>query len=151
RVLSKTSADANARAVEPRARRARARVAVTLHDSMTAAADIRWLAVEAPATEEARDALRDGGAAPPLRLTSEERLARAKKLADVGRIDEALSEIDLAATQGATAPAVLHAKGWAYYTARADYRKAAALLEQAAAQNPKEKVRDAFYAARALA
>jgi soluble lytic murein transglycosylase len=151
RVIQKAPTDSESRAAETSARRARARLAEVLHDKVTAAIDFRWLAVEAPASDAARDAFGTApGKRPAPNLTSDERLTRAKKLAEAGRLDDALTEIDAASAQGAAAPIVLHARGWAYYVARADYRKASELLEQASLQNPKERVRDAFFAARAL-
>lgn len=152
RVIQRSAADAESRAAEPKARRARARVAAALHDSATAALDVRWLLVEAPASDEAADVAHEVSAdKAAASLTADERLGRAKKLAEAARLDEALAEIDKAAAQGAPGPAVLHARGWAYYTARSDYAKASDLLAQASAANPKERVRDAFYSARALA
>lgn len=150
RVIGKAPSDAEGRAVEAKARCARARIAEALHDAVTAAVDRRWLAVEAAASDEAVEALRAAPSGFLSRLSSEERLTRAKKFAEVGKLQEALAEVDAAASQGATAAAVVHARGWVYYTSRADYRKASELLEQASAQNPKERVRDAFYSARAL-
>lgn len=151
RVIMKAPSDGDSRAVEAKARLARARLAEALHDAVTAAVDLRWLAVEAPASDEAQEVFGTalGKRAPPA-LTSDERLTRAKKLAEAGKLDDALSDIDAAASQGAPPPLVLHARGWAYYSARADYRKASELLERASAENPKERVRDAFFAARAL-
>ncbi len=142
--------DAESRALEPLVRSARARVARSLKDFATAAKDLRWLAVEAPVCAAAKDA-ETGLAAcvPPGRLSIDEHFTRAKRFAEAGRLDAALAEIDRAAAEHASPADVTRAKGFAYYVSRADYAKASELLDRAAKLD-KDKVRDLFYAARAL-
>jgi soluble lytic murein transglycosylase len=146
--------DARSSAVRVRARAARARLAAALHDAGGAATDLRWLAIEAPETEAGRTAEADLAAlVPPAHLTAEQKLARGKKLAEAGRLSDALESIDGAATCPGEKPAassLVRARGFACYLSRADYPQAAALLDQSSRLDAKEAARDAFYAARAL-
>ena len=136
-------AEASLRRVE--ALSARVRVARALHDVGSAATDLRFLAVEAPATDagfRAEAELRE--LVPPSRLTAEQRLTRAQKLAEAGRVDDALAGIDALAKNPGEKPApaaVLHARGWAYYSSRSDYSKAAEFLEQASHLGGQDAVR----------
>jgi soluble lytic murein transglycosylase len=142
-------------ALRVRARAARAHVATLLHDTATAETDFRWLAIEAPVTEAGGRAVAALAAlSPPTRLTAEQQLIRAKRFAEAGRIDDALACIDAAAAPARDTPsaaALVRARGFAYYASRADYLKAAELLEQSARLDAKEAARDSFFSARALA
>jgi soluble lytic murein transglycosylase len=146
---------AEAAALRVRAREARAHVASLLHDAAAFEADLRWLSLEAPATEAGRRAIAALGAlSPPARLSAEQQLTRARRLAEAGRIDDALASIDAAAATARDTPsaaALVRARGFAYYASRSDYLKAADLLEQSARLDAKEAPRDSFHAARALA
>jgi soluble lytic murein transglycosylase len=146
--------DPRAFATRVEARALRAKIARDLHDSATAATDLRWLAIEAAGTDAGRAALAGLAAlSPPAHLTPEQELIRSKKLAESGRLDEALVAVD-AALHGSpkpTASALVRARGFAYYASRADYAKAAVLLEEASKLDPKEAPRDLFFAARARA
>ena len=156
RALRTMGSDSGAGALRVRvlALSARARVARAMHDLATASTDLRFLAVEAPATEagfRAESDLRE--LIPPGRLTAEQRLTRARKLAEAGRIADALAAIDALAADPRALPApvvIAHARGWAYYLSRTDYAKAADLLDQASRLGGEDAVRDAFYSARAL-
>lgn len=146
--------DARAVAVRVRARTARARVARALHDVGAVATDLRWLALEAPATDAGRTAESDlASLVPPQHLTAGQKLARGKKLAEAGLLPDALEAIDGAATCPGEKPAassLVRARGQACYLSRADYAKAAAFFEQSSKLDAKEAARDAFFAARAL-
>jgi soluble lytic murein transglycosylase len=137
------------------ARALRAHVALAAHDVAGAATDLRWLAVEAPASDAGRTAEAELRAlTPPSHLTSEQQLIRAKHLAEAGDADSALAAIDRASTDTVAPPAapdLVRAKGYAYYSSRSDYGKAAALLDQSSKLDPKQAARDAFFSARALA
>lgn len=145
---------ADALRLRVRALSTRARVARAAHDAATASTDLRFLAVEAPATEAGFHAEAElGKLSPPARLTSEQRLTRARKLAEAGRLDDALAAIDALAADPrdkASPRAIAHARGWAYYLSRADYSKAAELLRAASELGGEDAVRDALYSARAL-
>jgi soluble lytic murein transglycosylase len=148
--------DATSTAIRVRARGARARIAAQLKDAATAETDLRWLAVEAPDTEAGRVAVASLAAlSPPAHLTADQELARAKRLAEAARIDDALAAIDAAGAAGTrekpSAGALVRARGFAYYLSRANYAKAAELLEQSSKMEPKEAPRDSFFSARATA
>jgi soluble lytic murein transglycosylase len=148
------ASDAHATTVRVQARALRAEVVRALGDHRSAATDLRWLAIEAPATESGRSAERElASLTPPARLTAEQELARARKLAEAGLLDDALRSIDSATQctgQKPTESAVVRARGLACYLSRADYLQAAKLLEQSAKLDPREAAHDAFLAARAL-
>lgn len=134
------------------ARTSRARLAEAAGDRPSRIVDLRWLAVEAPATEEGRKAVEDlSRASPSFALTAEERLSRSRKLAEAGLLDEALAELDLLKKASQVAPLpLLRARAQAHYVSRKSYATAAELYEQAAKAGGKDAAHDAFYAARAL-
>ncbi len=146
--------DERATTLRVRARSLRAKVALATKDFVTAETDLRWLAVVAPASAAGLVADADLAALPTkARLTSDQELTRAKKLAEAGLLDEALRSIDAAATGPGVKPApaeLLRARGLACFASRKDYAKAATLLEQAAKVDSKEASHDEFLAARAL-
>lgn len=139
--------------VRLRTRAARAALLEAAKDHAGAAADWRWLAMEAPSSEEGRAAEeRLAALHPPVKLTSEQRLQRAKKFAEEGELVSALEIIDAVAAHpdGTVTPlSILRARGSAYYSSRADYAKAAELLDEAVRLGNADRARDAFYAARA--
>lgn len=136
-----------------RTRAARATLLESLGDHGGAAHDLRWLALEAPTSAEGKAAEeRLAALRPPVRLTSEQRLSRAKKLAEGGELQSALEVIDSVAEKpdGTVTPlAIVRARGSAYYSSRADYAKAAAFLDEAVRLGRDDRAHDAFYAARA--
>ncbi|HEX4478473.1 MAG TPA: lytic transglycosylase domain-containing protein [Polyangiaceae bacterium] len=146
--------DAESRRVELSARADRTRVARAQSDLATVAKDLRYLAVEAPASDAAKGAdVALAQMTPPILLTIEERLSRAKDLAEAGRVDDALAEVDRANDlPGAKARAaeLVRARAFVYYLSRADYGKATELFDQASKLDDKERAHDSFYAARAL-
>src|SRR5262249_40846894 len=74
-------------AMRIRARSARSRVANLLHDSAAVETDLRWLALEAPATEAGGRAVAGLSAlSPPSHLTADQQLIRGKRFAEAGRI-----------------------------------------------------------------
>src|SRR5205823_1194511 len=90
--------DGASAATRVQARAARARIAGLLHDTMTEQTELRWLAVEAPETDEgARAVTALAALMPPAHLTAEQHLLRAKRLAEAGHVDDALAAIDAAA------------------------------------------------------
>jgi soluble lytic murein transglycosylase len=135
------------------ARALRATLAELQGDKARAAADWRWLALQAPTAPEATDADdRLAKLSPKQPLTKQQRYDRALAMARAAQLEPARRELDRLAT--APGPAIprgelLHVEGWAYYMSRADYSRAATLLTQAAETGAKYKVKDLFYAARA--
>ena len=119
----------------------------------TAGTDLRWLAVEAPATDAGRAAEAELAAlATPMHLTADQELIRARKLAEAGLLADSLKAVDAAASSPGTKPTLatlLRARGLACFLSRTDYAKAATLLEQSAKLEPKEAAHDLFFAARA--
>ena len=138
----------NATEREAEARSQRALIAEKRGDKTGAETDLRWLAVNAPtlAGSEGVDE-RLAKVAPKRTLTAKERYARALALADEGRVEQTERELTLAGNKLKQAE-ILHAKGWALYSARHDYEKAAELLERASELGGEHTVSDAFYAAR---
>ena len=147
--------DGRSTSIRVKARALRAKVARGLGDARAAATDLRWLAIEAPATEPGRTAERElAELTPPSRLTAEQALARARKLAEAGLLEDALESIDSAERCTGQRPpesALVRARGVACYLSRSDYVKAAMLLERSAKLDPREAAHDAFLAARARA
>lgn len=134
------------------ARASRARVASATGDVAAAIADLRWLAAEAPATEAGRAAMDElSRSHPKARLTTDERLARAKRLAEGGQLETALAELtELEAAGSAATRVLLRARAEAHYVSRTSYEKASALYDELARLGGAEAPRDAFLAARAL-
>ncbi len=131
----------------------RARLAELQGDPQRAAADWRWLALQAPAEPAAREAdERLHQLDPKTTLTKQQRYDRAMAMARAGALE--LTRAELAKLDQAPGPAIprgelLHAEGWACYLSRTDYAAAARLLTEAARAGTQYKVKDLFYAARA--
>ncbi len=133
---------------EADARSVRARIAEKRGDKTGAELDLHWLAVNAPTLAASAGVdERLAKVAPKRALTADERYARALALANEGRVEQTERELTLAGSKLQQAK-ILHAKGWALYTARRDYEKAAELLESASKLGGEHAVSDAFYAAR---
>jgi soluble lytic murein transglycosylase len=153
RVLARLAKSKRARSVEVRARALRASLASEMGDKGTAIADYRWLALAAPLRTESDLALSVLDAVPATRLTKNEHLDRATKLAEAGRVDATEAELALLINApGAPVPIgrQTYLRAFALYAARANYTKAAELFERAAREDPENAPRALFFAARAL-
>lgn len=116
------------------------------------ALDLRWLALEAPAEPASQGADQKLESKTKRALSKHERYERAMALARAGKSKAAIAELDL--VKKAPGPAIreaelLHARAWALYYVR-DYAEAAKLLDSAISAGTKFKIKDTFYAARAL-
>lgn len=153
RALAKLGDKRNVRKLEVRARQLRARIAERQGKTKLAAADLRWLATRAPLAEGCEDVdERLERAAPGAKLTKDERLSRARAMADEGRVEAVEKELEAARKAPGAAPKPgkpLFLRAWALYNARRDYPRAAALFEQSIAAGSDDVARDLFYAARA--
>lgn len=149
-----TSEDAELVKVAVSARAARARLAEETRDVTASAMDLKWLSLEAPATNEGQNAMTElASRSPPFVFTAEERLSRARKLAEAGLLNDALAEFDLLEKNSApriNSLVLLRARAQAHYLSRTSYSVAAELYEQASKAGGKDAAHDAFYAARAL-
>ncbi len=141
-------------AVEARAHGLRARLAEAAGNATLAVVDLRWIAVHAPTSPEAKDVdARIHKLAPKRALTPAERFDRAKTLAEAGSIDDVDREVEqLGALKAKTIRPgdLLHLRGLARYHARRDYKQAATLFDKAASAGSSDVARDLFYAARSL-
>lgn len=136
--------------VEAPARRLRATL---LADNAVAAAaaEYRWLLLEAPLCESSEGVEEQLDALPETyRLKPSERLTRARSFADAGRVENVERELALCGT-GAEKPAGTreHLRGLARLRARRELPHAAELLCHAAAQNAGSAAERKFLAARA--
>lgn len=135
--------------------RARAVLRRQAGQDRAAAQDFYWLANNAVGDEAADGADQlaerlDGAR----RLTKEQRLARARRLSELGRIEATSEELRrLALAPGAPPPpqAVTFVRGWAVYASRSDYPAAARLFAQAAGESGTESAKCHYYQAKALA
>ena len=113
-----------------------------------------WIALEAPTSEYARDALLKLETGTPKRiLTKSERFRRMGVLAQAGELEAVLEEERALATAPGPIPSVVGVKrhlAWAYYQSRRDYSKAAKLFEECARNDSSQVAADLFYSARAL-
>ncbi len=114
--------------------------------------DLRFIALLAPASDEAKGAMAALQRLDPARpLTGKERLARAEKLTDAGRTDEALAELERA--QKAPGPPDDDDIGWArafaLYKSRGRYDKAATLFAKLGSKPGHRQAEALYYAARA--
>ncbi len=141
--------------LEARARALRAQLALASQSPTAAAADLRWLALQAPTHTSSVDAAQTldalGGS---YRLKARERYERAMAFARKGMVEATARELALIATAPGQEPSAaqkIHAHGWALYLSRSDYDEAARLLRAAATMGGIDAARNRFYAARALA
>lgn len=113
-----------------------------------------WIALEAPTSKYAREAVLKLTSGNPKRiLTKSERFRRMGALAQAGELDAVLEEERALATAPGSIPSVVGVKrhlAWAYYQSRRDYGKAAKLFEECARNDSSQIASDLFYSARAL-
>jgi soluble lytic murein transglycosylase len=147
--------DHKTRLEEALGRMVRARLLEAAGDRTSAAADARWIAVNAPDSPSGKDA--DSALAhliPDRPLSAEELCKRARAWAEAGRTDDALHALDRVA--GAPAPKVgrldeLRERADILYKTRGRSLEAAKVLDECAAAGGPHAVEDDFHAARALA
>lgn len=133
-----------------RAHALRAELAEKAGNKKLAVADLRWLATAAPAAPESEDAeARIAKLDPKRALSPRERYDRAMALARAGHADRAFHELD-SIKKGIPKREILHARGWALYMSRKDYKKASTYLAQSAKLGGHDAIKDRFYSARAL-
>jgi soluble lytic murein transglycosylase len=148
------AADKRTRAVEENARARRMQITRLKDGDPVAAADARWLAMNALDDKIFSDAASLlEKLTPPLLLTAEELLARARVLADVGRTDEAFRTLERAATRGPTPPGALdqcRVRAEIYFKARGRYPEAALAYRSCAAMGGPHAAEDLFLSARSF-
>lgn len=148
RAIAAGKADASNVAV----RALRARLAEAEGDSAAAIEDLRFIALRTPADDEAKAAPGALERLDPGRpLTTKERLGRADKLADAGRTDDALAELDVA-EKGASAAEqedIAWARAMALYRARNRYEKATLAFGKLGNKKGPRQAEALYYAARA--
>ncbi|MES1183102.1 MAG: transglycosylase SLT domain-containing protein [Myxococcales bacterium] len=119
------------------------------------AGDFRFVAVEAPLSEEAKTAvakLAQLGDKSPLSAT--DRLARARALAGAGRVSDLESELSFIEPVAAriTRPGVLASlRGMALFNARSDYAAAEKFFDEAGRLGTEDVAKELFYVARSRA
>jgi len=147
------ASDKRTRAQEAEARARRLRIAPE-RPPEDAIADVRWLAIEAPDLPAGKDADAKLAALDPSHpLTAEERMKRARSLGDAQMVDDALREIDRAASApGRGVPAIerRRARADALFRARGRFLEAARAYDECAAAGGSRAQEDAFHAARSL-
>ncbi|HEY6081139.1 MAG TPA: transglycosylase SLT domain-containing protein [Polyangiaceae bacterium] len=116
------------------------------------AADFRFVALEAPLSEEAKIAtVKLGELGDKSPLGPADRLARARALAGAGRVGELEAELSFIEQQGARVarPGVFFSlRGLALFNARGDYVAAAALFEKASQLGTEDAAKELYYVAR---
>jgi len=136
------------RDVGVQARGLRATLAERLGQLDLAQSDQRWLAMVAfePEADAAYERLSRS------RLTKAERAERAASLAERGLVSAVERELALLKKAPGAAPPqaeLVRALGWAHYRSRANYKRAAQLLEKAAGLDRGDRASDLFKAASA--
>ena len=129
----------------------RAKLLLANEQKALAADDLRFIVLRAPASEEAKSADNELKTLDPNRpMTGKERLTRADKLSDAGRVEDALAELERA--EKAQPPAdkddIAWARAFALYRARGRYEKAAAQFTKLGAKAGPRQAEALFYAAR---
>ncbi|HKQ70626.1 MAG TPA: lytic transglycosylase domain-containing protein, partial [Polyangiaceae bacterium] len=140
-------------ATEIAARALRLRLAESAGQKAVAVEDARFLVLRATPGDDGKAALAALARLDPDRpLTGKERLGRADKMVDQGRIDEALAELDLAerAALPPDADELAWARAFARYKARGRYDQAAALFAKIGAKAGPRQAEALYYAARSL-
>jgi soluble lytic murein transglycosylase len=134
-------------------RHVHAQVATALGRKAEALEDYVWIALHAPTSRHAAEAVRRlETEMPKRRLTKAERYQRLGDLAQAGLLDAAIAEEQAIATAPGVLPSAIGVKrhlAWAYYQSRRDYVKAAELFEECARKDSSQVASDLFYAARA--
>jgi soluble lytic murein transglycosylase len=136
---------------EAAVRALRARLAEADGDTAAAIEDLRFIVLRAPGDDEAKPAMAALERLDPSRpLTTKERLGRADKLADAGRTDDSLAELDRA--EKSATPAELDEIAWArahaLYRARTRYDQAAAAFGKLGNKKGPRQAEALYYAAR---
>jgi soluble lytic murein transglycosylase len=138
-----------------RTRRARALLRQQLGRAREGAADFRWLAINAVGTVAAERADQHAEHLDPQKLlTKSERLARARRLSELGAIESVAEELRRLARAPGQPPepqAETFIRGWAVYASRSDYPAAAGLFAKAALETGAERAKCLYYQAKALA
>jgi len=136
-------------------RRARATLWRELGRKLEAASDFRWLANNAVGYEAAERADQHAEHLDPSHpLTKAERLARARRLGELGLVQDVAEELRRLALAPGPAPdpqALTFTRAWAVYASRSDYAAAAALFAQAATERGPDLPKCLYYQAKALA
>jgi soluble lytic murein transglycosylase len=130
----------------------RARLAEAAGQTTTAADDLRFIVLHAPASDDAKTAQVTLEKLDPSHpLTGKERLSRADKLVESGRTDEALSEIDRAekAPGAPDGDELSWARAFALYKSRGRYEKAALSFAKLGTKAGPRQAEALFYSARA--
>jgi soluble lytic murein transglycosylase len=146
------SAERRSHAQEEHARYRRMQIVRLKDGDAAAAGDARWLAtstVDDKVFSDAADVLEK--LTPPKLLTAGELLARSHVLAEAGKADESLRNIERATTRG-TLPAidVCRARAEAYYKARSRYPEAALAYRTCSAMGGEHAPEDLLLSARAF-
>lgn len=152
RALNLAAKQKNSHELVAEIRAERAQIAAQKRQTPLLALDLRWLAVSAPTTAAAKDADKKLEALQGQFLTRQERYSRALIFAEAGRVED--TEAELALLAKAPGPAIpkgdlLHVQAWARYSSRS-YAEAVTLFDRAIAAGTKHRLKDSFYAARAL-
>ncbi len=138
-----------------RTRRARAVLRRQLGRNLEAASDFRWLAVNCVGSEAADGADQQAEYLDKTRpLSKLERLARARRLSELGAIEavtEELRRLELAPGPSPEPQELTFIRGRAVYVSRSDYRAAAELFARASAETGSERAKCLYYQAKALA
>jgi soluble lytic murein transglycosylase len=133
----------------------RSRLYEAVGDRVSAATDVRWIAVHAPDAPSGKEAdVALARLAPDRSLTAEELLKRARAYADAGMVDDALHTLDRVAA--APPPKVtrldeLRERGDILYKTRGRSLEAVRYLDECASAGGPHSIEDDFHAARALA
>lgn len=130
-----------------------AEVLTTLGKPSQAQEDYAWIAVRAPTSKEAAEAVKRLEPQGTRRLTKAERYQRLEALSRAGELEAALAEEKALLTAPGELPSRVGVKrhlAWAYYQSRKDYYKAAALFEECSRADSSQVDSDLFYSARAL-
>lgn len=140
--------------LEPRARRLSADLACDAGKRDACGLELRWLAVNAPATPEAADAAdKLEVVAPKLALNRSERFARAEEFARRGWVDPTASELAALTRAKGTGPSaarIASTRAMSFYASRSDYARAAELFLQASKSGVEDPARELFLAARSV-
>jgi soluble lytic murein transglycosylase len=130
-----------------------AETAESTGDKTRAAQSYRRLTFELPTAAAAREADTAYERTASVKLSKQERYARAEAFTQAGQRDAVVRELELMSkAPGAPPPGVdvLRTRAWAEYKSRGDYHKASRLFAQAAQLDSSHRTQDLFFSARAL-